>query len=94
MSLATKKTTITETCNLSRMAPLQRRELLGLGGLSAAGLLLQAAAAPQGSSSTQQQPIKKIALEEHFSIQALLPTEEEVSSVSYTHLTLPTTPYV
>ena len=61
------------------MAPLQRRELLGLGGLSAAGLLLQAAAAPQGSSSVQKQPIKKIALEEHFSIQALLPTEQEVS---------------
>ena len=27
----------------------------------------------------QQQPIKKIAIEEHFSIKALLPTEEEVS---------------
>ena len=71
MSLATEKTTITERSNPSPMAPLQRRELLGKGGLSAA--------APQGSSSTQQQPIKKIALEEHFSIQALLPTEKEVS---------------
>ena len=61
------------------MAPLQRRELLSLGGLSAAGLLLQAGSTPQGSPSAQQQPIQKIALEEHFSIQALLPTEQEVS---------------
>ena len=60
------------------MPPLQRRELLGLSGLSAAGLLLQAASAPQGTPSAQQ-PIKKIALEEHFSIKALLPTEQEVS---------------
>ena len=60
------------------MPPLQRRELLGLSGLSAAGLLLQAAAAPQDTRSAQQ-PIKKIALEEHFAIEALLPTEQEVS---------------
>lgn len=61
------------------MAPLQRREVLGLGGLSAAGLLLQAAASAQETASVQPQPIKKIALEEHFSINALLPTEQEVS---------------
>ncbi len=62
------------------MAALNRRELLAIGGLGTAGLIAQQILTqPAQAESQDGLLINKIALEEHFSIQDLLPTAKELS---------------